>query len=57
MVTSVRVREALDTIGGVVTNLVLAIRGASAITLIRPCWCSAARSPPAIATGSMMPSF
>jgi len=34
MVTSVRVREALDTIGGVVTNLVLAIRGASAVTLI-----------------------
>jgi putative ABC transport system permease protein len=34
MVTSVRVREALETIGNVVTNLVLAIRGASAITLI-----------------------
>jgi putative ABC transport system permease protein len=34
MVTSVRVREALDTIGAVVTNLVLAIRGASAVTLI-----------------------
>jgi putative ABC transport system permease protein len=34
MVTSVRVREALDTIGSVVTNLVLAIRGASAVTLI-----------------------
>jgi putative ABC transport system permease protein len=34
MVTSVRVREALETIGGVVTNLVLAIRGASSITLI-----------------------
>ena len=34
MVTSVRVREALDTIGGVVTNLVLAIRGASAVTLV-----------------------
>ncbi len=34
MVTSVRVREALDTIGTVVTNLVLAIRGASAVTLI-----------------------
>ncbi|MGY3619928.1 ABC transporter permease [Bradyrhizobium sp. USDA 10063] len=34
MVTSVRVREALETIGGVVTNLVLAIRGASAVTLI-----------------------
>jgi putative ABC transport system permease protein len=34
MVTSVRVREALETIGTVVTNLVLAIRGASAITLI-----------------------
>ncbi|MBA2401957.1 MAG: ABC transporter permease [Bradyrhizobium sp.] len=33
-VTSVRVREALDTIGTVVTNLVLAIRGASAVTLI-----------------------
>ncbi|HEY3891179.1 MAG TPA: FtsX-like permease family protein [Bradyrhizobium sp.] len=34
MVTSVRVREALETIGTVVTNLVLAIRGASAVTLI-----------------------
>lgn len=34
MVTTVRVREALETIGTVVTNLVLAIRGASAITLI-----------------------
>jgi putative ABC transport system permease protein len=34
MVTSVRVREALETIGAVVTNLALAIRGASAVTLI-----------------------
>ncbi|HWV97802.1 MAG TPA: FtsX-like permease family protein [Xanthobacteraceae bacterium] len=34
MVTSVRVREALQTIGTVVTNLALAIRGASAITLL-----------------------
>jgi len=34
MITSVRVREALETIGAVVTNLVLAIRGASAVTLI-----------------------
>jgi putative ABC transport system permease protein len=34
MVTSVRVREALETVGGVVTNLVLAVRGASAVTLI-----------------------
>lgn len=34
MVTSVQVREALETIGAVVTNLALAIRGASAITLI-----------------------
>src|SRR5260221_2572180 len=33
-VTSLRVREALETIGSVVTNLVLAIRGASAVTLI-----------------------
>ena len=33
-VTSVRVREALETIGTVVTNLVLAIRGARAVTLI-----------------------
>ncbi|MEH2564913.1 ABC transporter permease [Bradyrhizobium sp. AZCC 2289] len=33
-VTSVRVREALETIGSVVTNLVMAIRGASAVTLI-----------------------
>src|SRR6478672_10094739 len=34
MVTSVRVREAMETVGSVVTNLVLAIRGASAVTLI-----------------------
>jgi len=34
MVTSVRVREALETVGSVVNNLVLAIRGASAVTLI-----------------------
>ncbi|HEY2755272.1 MAG TPA: FtsX-like permease family protein, partial [Pseudolabrys sp.] len=34
MVTSVRVREALETVGNVVNNLVLAIRGASAITLL-----------------------
>ncbi|WP_022723282.1 ABC transporter permease [Rhodopseudomonas sp. B29] len=34
MVTSVRVREALETVGGVVNNLVLAVRGASAVTLI-----------------------
>jgi putative ABC transport system permease protein len=34
MVTSVRVREALQTVGTVVENLVLAIRGASAVTLI-----------------------
>lgn len=34
MVTSVRVREALNSIGKVVTNLVLAIRGASSVTLI-----------------------
>jgi len=34
MITSVRVREALNSIGTVVTNLVLAIRGASSVTLI-----------------------
>lgn len=34
MVTTVRVREALDTVGTVVTNLTLAIRGASAVTLL-----------------------
>jgi putative ABC transport system permease protein len=33
-VTSVRVREALETIGTVVVNLVMAIRAASAVTLI-----------------------
>lgn len=33
-VTSVRVREALQTVGSVVENLVLGIRGASAITLV-----------------------
>jgi putative ABC transport system permease protein len=33
-VTSVQVREAMETIGAVVTNLALAIRGASAVTLI-----------------------
>jgi putative ABC transport system permease protein len=34
MVTAVRVKDALDAIGAIVTNLVLAIRGASAITLL-----------------------
>ena len=34
MVTTVRVREVMDTIGSVVSNLALAIRGASAVTLI-----------------------
>ncbi|MGP9814158.1 ABC transporter permease [Rhodopseudomonas sp. NSM] len=34
MVTSVRVREALETVGGVVANLALAVRGASSVTLI-----------------------
>jgi len=34
MVTSVRVREVMETFGSVVTNLTLAIRGASAVTLI-----------------------
>ena len=33
-VTSVRVREAMETVGSMVTNLMLAIRGASAVTLI-----------------------
>ncbi|MEZ5764595.1 MAG: ABC transporter permease [Xanthobacteraceae bacterium] len=33
-VTSVRVREALQMVGDVVTNLVLAIRGSSAVTLL-----------------------
>jgi putative ABC transport system permease protein len=34
MVTSVRVREVMQTVGTMVTNLALAIRGASAVTLI-----------------------
>ena len=34
MVTTVRVKEALEAIGAIVANLVLAIRGASAITLL-----------------------
>jgi putative ABC transport system permease protein len=34
MITSVRVREVMETIGSVVTNLALAIRGASAVTLV-----------------------
>ena len=33
-VTTVRVREALDAVGGIVTNLVMAIRAASALTLL-----------------------
>jgi len=33
-VTAVRVKDALDAIGGIISNLILAIRGASAITLI-----------------------
>jgi putative ABC transport system permease protein len=34
MVTTVRVKDALDAVGSIVANLLLAIRGASAITLI-----------------------
>jgi putative ABC transport system permease protein len=34
MVTSVRVREVMETVGSVISNLALAIRGASAVTLI-----------------------
>jgi putative ABC transport system permease protein len=34
MVTTVRVKDALEAIGSIVANLVLAIRGASAITLV-----------------------
>ncbi|WP_407157533.1 ABC transporter permease [Bradyrhizobium sp. STM 3557] len=34
MVTSVRVREVMETVGTMVSNLVLAIRGASAVTLV-----------------------
>jgi putative ABC transport system permease protein len=34
MVTSVRVREVMETVGSVITNLTMAIRGASAVTLI-----------------------
>ena len=33
-VTTVRVRDALDAVGRVVTNLVLALRGATALTLV-----------------------
>jgi len=34
MVTAVRVKDALDAVGNLVANLVLAIRGASAVTLV-----------------------
>jgi len=34
MVTTVRVKDALDAIGSIIANLVLAIRGASALTLL-----------------------
>jgi putative ABC transport system permease protein len=34
MVTTMRVKEALESVGAIVTNMVLAIRGASAITLL-----------------------
>ena len=34
MVTTVRVKEALEAVGSIIANLVLAIRGASAITLL-----------------------
>jgi putative ABC transport system permease protein len=33
-VTTVRVREAVDTVGGLITSLVAALRGASALTLV-----------------------
>jgi putative ABC transport system permease protein len=34
MVTTLRVKEALDAVGAIISNLVLGIRGASAITLL-----------------------
>jgi putative ABC transport system permease protein len=34
MVTTVRVKEALDAVGAIIANMVLAIRGASALTLL-----------------------
>jgi putative ABC transport system permease protein len=34
MVTALRVKDALDAVGGIVANLLLAIRGASALTLV-----------------------
>ncbi len=34
MVTTVRVKDALEAVGAIIANLVLAIRGASAITLL-----------------------
>jgi putative ABC transport system permease protein len=34
MVTTLRVKEALEAVGGIVANMVLAIRGASAVTLV-----------------------
>ena len=37
MVTTVRVKDALEAVGSIIGNLVLAIRGASAITLDRRC--------------------
>jgi putative ABC transport system permease protein len=33
-VTTVRVKEALDALGGIIANLILAVRGASVITLL-----------------------
>ncbi len=53
MVTTVRVKEALQAIGAIVANLVLAIDAASGITLLAALWCWAARSPPATAAASM----
>ena len=52
MVTAVRVKDALEAIGAIVANLVLAIRGASASRCWRRRWCWAARSPPATAIAS-----
>jgi len=56
-VTSGRVREALESIGTMVTNLVLAIRAASAVTLISAILVLVGALAAGIAIGSTTRSF
>ena len=55
-VTTVRVKDAIEAVGDIVRNLVLACAARAWWRWSPRCWCSAARSPPVTATASTTPS-